>query len=307
MFTAHRLGDHPIITPAHFLTREDGSNINGPSLIRKPDWIDAPGRYWLYFAHHQGESIRLAIADHLCGPYKLIEGGTLQRHQTHFNHHIASPDVHVDQVNKRIVMYYHGCCKADPKSRWDQISCVAFSNDGVNFSSKRETLSPSYLRMFTWRGRHFGIVMYGILFRSADGLTAFEEGPQILHENARHLATLVRGDVLHLFYSCFGDFPERIVHRQVDLTDDWKQWRVGERTDILAPEFDYEGVNTPHIATALGRVTEPSYQLRDPAIFEEDGKTYLLYSVAGEYGIALAELKSPAEPLNQPTHPRLSP
>jgi hypothetical protein len=32
-------------------------------------------------------------------------------------------------------------------------------------------------------------------------------------------------------------------------------------------------------------------QLRDPAIFREDGKTYLLYSIAGESGIAVAELR----------------
>ena len=32
-------------------------------------------------------------------------------------------------------------------------------------------------------------------------------------------------------------------------------------------------------------------QLRDPAIFEEGGRTYLLYAVAGEEGIALAELE----------------
>ena len=37
---------------------------------------------------------------------------------------------------------------------------------------------------------------------------------------------------------------------------------------------------------APGRVR----QLRDPAIFREDRKTYLLYSVAGESGLAIAEL-----------------
>ena len=31
-------------------------------------------------------------------------------------------------------------------------------------------------------------------------------------------------------------------------------------------------------------------QLRDPAIFEEDGRIYLLYAVAGESGIAIAEV-----------------
>jgi hypothetical protein len=31
-------------------------------------------------------------------------------------------------------------------------------------------------------------------------------------------------------------------------------------------------------------------QLRDPAIFEENGRVYLLYAVAGESGIAIAEV-----------------
>jgi hypothetical protein len=30
--------------------------------------------------------------------------------------------------------------------------------------------------------------------------------------------------------------------------------------------------------------------VRDPGIFREGGDTYLLYSVAGEYGIAIARL-----------------
>jgi hypothetical protein len=48
-----RLADGPIIVPnmdAHM-----GSNIQGPSLIRVPDWIDNPlGKYYLYFADHRG-------------------------------------------------------------------------------------------------------------------------------------------------------------------------------------------------------------------------------------------------------------
>ena len=32
-----------------------GSNINGPSLIRVPEWIERPlGKYYLYFADHKG-------------------------------------------------------------------------------------------------------------------------------------------------------------------------------------------------------------------------------------------------------------
>jgi hypothetical protein len=39
-------------------------------------------------------------------------------------------------------------------------------------------------------------------------------------------------------------------------------------------------------STAYGRVN----QLRDPALFEENGVVYLLYAVAGESGIALARV-----------------
>ena len=41
-----------------------GSNINSPSLIRVPDWIDNPlGRYYLYFADRGGQYIRLAYSN----------------------------------------------------------------------------------------------------------------------------------------------------------------------------------------------------------------------------------------------------
>ena len=50
----------------------------------------------------------------------------------------------------------------------------------------------------------------------------------------------------------------------------------------------WEGARAPRVpsvrSTAYGLVN----QLRDPAIFLEDGKIYLLYAVAGESGIAIA-------------------
>lgn len=294
MFTAHRIGDCPIITRAHFETAgiaHEGNNINGPSLIRKPDWIDAPGRYWLYFAHHTGKHIRLAVSHDIEGPYMLVPRGTLRLEQTQFIDHIASPDVHVDQVNRRIVMFYHGCLRPDPNKGYEQVSCVAFSEDGVNFNTHNELLSPSYLRMFRWKDRHYGIAMPGIVFRSKDGLTDFEKGPRLISEPARHFATLVRDDVLHLFYSVKGDCPERIVQRAVRWDEDWNGWQVGSRQELLAPQRDYEGVNAPKVPSVNGWSLEPSYQLRDPAIFEEDGRIYMLYTCAGEHGIGLAELK----------------
>ena len=43
-----RLADNPIITPESSPTL--GDNINGPSMIRIPDWVpNSLGRYYLYF------------------------------------------------------------------------------------------------------------------------------------------------------------------------------------------------------------------------------------------------------------------
>jgi hypothetical protein len=65
-----RLLDRPIISPD--LHPSIGVNIQGPSLIRVPDWIERRlGDYYLYFADHKGHYIRLAYADHLRGPWKI--------------------------------------------------------------------------------------------------------------------------------------------------------------------------------------------------------------------------------------------
>jgi hypothetical protein len=44
-------------------------------------------------------------------------------------------------------------------------------------------------------------------------------------------------------------------------------------------------------ASQYGGSMQRVNQLRDPAIFEEAGKIYLLYAIAGEQGIAIGELK----------------
>ena len=77
-----RFVDEPIIPP--FLDQEIGSNINGPSLIRAPDWIEGLGKYYLYFADHKGDNIKLAYSDKLEGPWKILSGGTLKLENSYF-------------------------------------------------------------------------------------------------------------------------------------------------------------------------------------------------------------------------------
>ena len=67
---AERLLAAPIITPD--LHPSIGENIQGPSVIRVPDWVQNPlGAYYLYFADHKGTYIRLAYADDLLGPWRI--------------------------------------------------------------------------------------------------------------------------------------------------------------------------------------------------------------------------------------------
>src|SRR6478609_12156062 len=76
--TFKRFANNPIVGPELF-SGKDGANINGPSLIKVPDWLpNKLGKYYLYFAHHNGTYIRMAYADDLKGPWKIYEPGTLK-------------------------------------------------------------------------------------------------------------------------------------------------------------------------------------------------------------------------------------
>jgi len=280
-----RFKQNPIITPD--MDGRMGNNINGPSLIRAPDWLEDPlGRYYLYFAHHHGKYIRLAYANRLEGSWTTYEPGTLKLEDAFCRGHIASPDVHVDDEKGEIRMYYHG-----PESGKGQISRVAISKDGVHFTAFPEILGSSYFRVFRWGGYYYALGMPGIFYRSMDGLTNFEQGPTLFTEDMRHTALKLDGNKLSIFYSNAHDCPERILLSTIELTPDWMKWKASEPVTILEPEMEYEGAELPLEPSARGWAPEQVRQLRDPGIFREDGMTYLLYSVAGEHGIAIAELR----------------
>jgi hypothetical protein len=132
--------------------------------------------------------------------------------------------------------------------------------------------------------------MRGRFYRSHDFYGPFEEGPQLFTDHMRHPAVALDGGVLSVFYSNAGDEPETILRSRIDLRGDWTKWRESPPEVVLMPELDYEGADCPHAASRRGVVFERAWQLRDPGIFREDGRTYLLYSVAGEHGIAVAEI-----------------
>ena len=81
--TATHLGDGPIITPE--MDTRMGGNIQGPSLIKVPDWVEDPlGNYYLYFADHRGTYIRMAYADEIIGPWTVYSPGSLKLEDSFF-------------------------------------------------------------------------------------------------------------------------------------------------------------------------------------------------------------------------------
>ena len=211
-FVASRLnGNEPLIDSSTFsdVNAAGGSNINGASVIRVPDWIPTSERahrnaqFYMYFANHSGDDIRLAWASSIQGDWNLWNGeggsspnrawgsdGNNSGTRTGGNgvldldigngelaasdnspvaikSHVASPDVHVDDVNQRIVMYFHAE-QVDIVRPFDtnQKSFVATSKYGLNFNPESDggedgqgmrevVLGRHYFRTFEVGGQTF--------------------------------------------------------------------------------------------------------------------------------------------------------
>lgn len=305
---AMRISHNPIITNESF--PDLGGNINGPSIIEVPEWVaNRLARYYLYFAHHNGEYIRLAYSDFIEGPWKIYEPGTLQIENSLFYGHIASPDVHIDNENKQIRMYYHGYespvfveTPTDQLSDPDystglrqrgtpQLTRVSLSEDGLNFRPQNEILGNSYFRVFYYHDYYYAIGMPGVLYRSKDGITNFEKGHSIFTPQMRHCALKLDQNILTVFYTNAHDCPEQIYFSNIELDNDWSKWKESDPIVVLKPEMQYEGANIPMVPSARGAIMDKVHQLRDPAYIKTNNKEYLFYCVAGEQGIAIAELQ----------------
>jgi hypothetical protein len=207
-----------------------------------------------------------------------------------FNDHIASPDVHIDNDRRQIRMYFHGRVRDRP-GQW---TACAISTDGLSFSPRDEVLGSFYFRVFRYGGYWYALSKlantgWQQLSRSTDGLNNFENGSLLL-PCARHTAVLRQGDRLLIFFSRVGDIPERILMSVIDLKNHWSDWKPSLPTEVLRPSTSYEGTQYRKWPSRFGAATHVQ-QVRDPFVLaSNDGKMFLFYSVAGEAGIAVAEI-----------------
>jgi hypothetical protein len=294
-----RLPSNPIIGIGVVDDPKSGKpNVNGPSLIKVPSWMpNRLGNYYLYFAHHRGSYIRMAYADNVEGPYKLHDAGTLHlAHAIGCFDHIASPDVHVDEDKMQIKMFFHGVDRGTKK----QLSYLSVSTDGVSFVACKHPVADFYLRVVKWNDCWLGMSKGGVMYLSKDGISDFQRLPCKVfpmgdsransHGDIRHVALKIEGKQLLVFYSRIGDAPESIYRAVIDLSLPTDQWVAKKQLLVLAPESSYEGIGISLQASKAGPAYDVKREVRDPAIFVDGSEEYLLYSVAGEQGIAIARV-----------------
>lgn len=325
---AERVPTSPIIVPS-MLPDDDGASINGPSMIRVPDWVAQPlGRYYLYFAHHNGKYLRLAYADRPEGPWKIHPGGVLRlTDQKVVSGHIASPEVIVDAANQRLVLFYHGGNPekkaprvGDPDGEAGQISGTAVSADGLNFRPIGGVVGPAYLRVFQHDGQWFALNHSGMLRRASQPGEPFRDiariiGPDIIaavdpalrgepgatpadqrppsgpfRYSMRHVGLDYQRDRLVVYFSCVGHRPERVLATVVPLAGPPETWRAQGTFEVLRPGTPAEGADLP-LAYSNGGISRTLVnELRDPTVFREGAHAWLIYSIAGEHGLGLARL-----------------
>jgi len=320
--TAQRFAENPLITVD--TSPSLGDNVNGPTIIRVPDWVQRPlGRYYMYFAHHKGQFIRLAYADSLHGPWKIYEPGVMNVSDTAFYRpqpdpdptpsgvytHVASPEVYVDEKSKRMILWFHGMWTEGKRwpadlaeaqrflraNNYAQYTQAAVSTDGIHFTAQAPITREPYLRVFEHGGEFYGIARLGRLLHAKDILSSFETGGDPFRDGpyagrVRHVALLPRGNKLEVFLSVIGTAPESILHTTIDLTGDWKQWKASGYEQVLTPQTKYECPELPNTPSEVGEIYGPAKQLRDPALYIEGGKVFLFYTVCGEQGIGAAEV-----------------
>jgi hypothetical protein len=200
--------------------------------------------------------------------------------------HIASPDVHVDEENTQIVMFYHGLEKFGTQS-----TRVAISTDGINFRSTSKVIGRPYFRQFKYKNTYYGMAMPGLIYKNTGNVDEYTEVKRLFPNKIRHSGLFLTNNTLNVFYTLVGDIPERIYLSTIELSDDVSDWTESPPIEVTRPTLDWEGVNLPLQHSSRSAINMPVNQLRDPYIFKDNEDMYLLYTVKGEKGIGICRIE----------------
>jgi hypothetical protein len=220
-------------------------------------------------------------------------------------------------------MYFHGVSDVEEIGQ-PQVTMAALSRDGLSFTDGvcPIFLGGSYFRVFHVRDQAYAFANGCRLWKAPPGASGVDDAAWTppgrfphpgflwkeipLHERVerewaprlqigngtiRHCSLLRLGKGrFHLFYTVKGaDPPERILMTDVDASaPDWRAWTFSEAEEVLRPELPWEGGDLPLETSRPG--IGHGRQLRDPFVFEDDGRIYLYYAGRGEGAIGLVEL-----------------
>jgi len=175
---------------------------------------------------------------------------------------------------------------------------MATSSDGIDFSLSSDILGPSYFRIFYAFGNVYAVAKNGntdcVLLKSPTGVDRFRLVGHFL-PNCRHTAIhVIREDSRALLvYSLVGDTPERLYTAYVNLEAlRFDRVVLMNHTTLLSPKHVWEGSALPIEASHFGPEGSPVHEVRDPALLCDAGEMTLVYSTAGEQGLALAKISN---------------
>ena len=180
-----------------------------PTVVKIPDWVAAGDRadpsanYYMYYGNHGGDYIKMKWAASIngswteysftggTGPFPsrgVFDVGSANNDPSRDDYdHISAPDVIIDDVNQRFVMYFHGeRPSSSPASRVHE-RFVTTSGTGLNFNdavtgngepghgpievdvltdsglTRDVWIGDDYMRVFEKAGRFYGVGKRGLI------------------------------------------------------------------------------------------------------------------------------------------------
>ena len=324
------------VDPSHKSGCKHG-NIQTPSLISIPLWLRQEvdifknQSYLGFYSQHPtsighdergvaNRTLGLFVIDDLVGSWSDVSHLLKVDAKSVACDSLHGPDVQVDSVNRRLVMYVHGhgCLMANGSRTAKQPTFKLKSTDGLFWQPSRQTQHDE-AHQHTSLPLVMGDLFYTRYFSMNDNVFIFGKSQEDplgyltvvcskslsisnlqrvrLLKGVRHFSIHRVVDVLFIFFTLITDSPERIMLGTIDLTKPCLEWEIFPGPIILQPELHYEhgGVAiSPSKAGSAG--CEVKHELRDPFFFAKDTtesvlRGWLLYVVKGEGGIALSKIE----------------
>ena len=213
LFVKNRvLAQFELVNNGRVIANTDDSNNDDtafPTVIRVPDWVspanraDPSANYYMYYGNHSGDHIKMKWAASIDGAwteYRFTAGtgpfpsrgvfdiGSANNDPSRDDYdHISAPDVIIDNVNQRFVMYFHGERPSSTPAPRVHERFVTTSGTGLNFndavSGNGETghgpievdvltnsgqsrdvwIGDDYMRVFEKNGRFYGVGKRGLI------------------------------------------------------------------------------------------------------------------------------------------------